>query len=64
MDFAPTPYTAPDFSLPSLAAAPNATLVPAPKNFVAPENYHAMSIYPEYLKIDGEWVLARDSRMD
>ena len=64
MDFAPTPYTAPDFSLPSLAAAPNATLVPAPKDFVAPENYHAMSIYPEYLKIDGEWVLARDSRMD
>ncbi len=62
--FTPTPYTPPDFTLPHLAAAPDVTLVPAPKDFVAPEGYHAMSIYPEYLKIAGQWTLARDSRMD
>lgn len=62
--FAPTPYTPPDFTLPHLAAAPDVTLVPAPKDFVAPEGYHAMSIYPEYLKIAGQWTLTRDSRMD
>ena len=64
MTFAPTPYTPPDFSAPHLTAAPDATLVPAPKDFVAPEGYHAMSIYPEYLKLNGQWMLARDSRMD
>ena len=64
MTFAPTPYTPPDFSAPPLADAPDVTLVPAPKDFVAPEGYHATSIYPEYLKLDGQWVLARDSRMD
>mgnify|MGYP003272187335 CR=1 FL=1 len=64
MPFTPTPYTPPDFTLPHLVAAPDVTLVPAPKDFVAPEGYHAMSIYPEYLKISGQWTLARDSRMD
>ena len=64
MPFTPTPYTPPDFTLPHLVAAPDVTLVPAPKDFVAPEGYHAMSIYPEYLKIGGQWTLARDSRMD
>lgn len=37
---------------------------PPPKDAVAPENYHAMSIYPEYFKIGGRWLLAEDSRMD
>lgn len=31
---------------------------------VAPENYHANSIYPEYFKIGGRWLLAEESRMD
>jgi lysine-ketoglutarate reductase/saccharopine dehydrogenase-like protein (TIGR00300 family) len=32
---------------------------------VAPENYHATSIYPEYLHLlKGEWVLLKESRMD
>lgn len=25
---------------------------------------HAMSIYPEYFKVDGKWLLAEESRMD
>lgn len=64
MSFAVTPYTPPDFDAAHLREAPNARLEPAPKDFVAPEGYHAMSIYPEYLKLNGQWVLARDSRMD
>ena len=57
-------YTAPDFSMPALRDAPDAILAPAPADGVAPENYHAMSIYPEYIKLAGRWVLAEESRMD
>lgn len=55
-------YHAPDFS--KLKGAPDAGFVPAPKDGVAPDNYHAMSIYPEYFKVGGEWLLAEESRMD
>ena len=64
MDFHLLPYEAPDFSLPHLAAAPDARLAPAPKDGVAPEQYHAMSIFPEYIKHDGQWHLVKESRMD
>ena len=64
MPFQLTAYTAPDFSLPSFMDAPCARIRPAPKDGVAPEGYHAMSIYPEYFKIDGRWLLAEESRMD
>ena len=52
------PYFEPDFAQPRLAEAPNAVFVPAPKDGVAPEGYHAMSIFPEYFKVDGAWLLA------
>jgi len=57
-------YFAPDFSEERFTAAPNATLVEAPLDRVAPENYHALSIFPEYYKVNGEWLLAEESRMD
>ena len=50
-------YTAPDFTRNELQNAPNALFVPAPKDGVAPANYHAMSIFPEYFKLDGKWIL-------
>ncbi len=56
------PYMHPDFSL--LANAPEAVLAPAPFDGVAPEQYHAMSIFPEYFHIGGQWLLAEESRMD
>ena len=31
---------------------------------VAPENYHSTSMYPEYFKINGKWMLPEKSRMD
>ncbi len=57
-------YTAPDFSEERFVNAPNAVLEPAPFDGVAPEQYHALSIFPEYFKIDGQWLLAEESRMD
>ena len=57
-------YHAPDFSEEKFVNAPNATLVPCPFDGVAPEGYHALSIFPEYFKIDGKWILAEESRMD
>lgn len=58
------PFKAPDFTQEFLQNAPNAILEPCPADGVAPENYHALSIYPEYFKVDGEWKLAVESRMD
>ena len=57
-------YTAPNFEEERFVSAPNAVLVPAPFDGVAPEGYHALSIFPEYFKIDGAWLLAEESRMD
>lgn len=57
-------YTAPDFSEKKYADAPDARFVPAPCDGVAPEDFHAMSIFPEYFKVDGKWLLAEESRMD
>ena len=57
-------YTPPDFGSDPLRNAPSAVLQPAPRDGVAPMGYHAMSIFPEYFKIDGQWYLAEESRMD
>ncbi len=57
-------YTAPDFTQEQFVSAPNCVLVPAPFDGVAPEQYHALSIFPEYFKIDGQWLMAEESRMD
>ena len=64
MSFVLNPYTEPDFTRAPLADAPDAVLQPAPKDGVAPQGYHALSIYPEYFKIDGSWIMAQESRMD
>lgn len=64
MDFQLTQYQAPDFEQERFVRAPEAVLSPAPKDGVAPENYHATTIFPEYFKIGGRWILAEDSRMD
>ena len=57
-------YTAPDWSRPIFKNAPNAVTQQVETDGVAPENYHSTSIYPEYFKINGEWILAKESRMD
>lgn len=57
-------YTEPDFSLSVFKDAPNAECIPASNDGIAPKGYHATSIYPEYIKIEGEWKLITGSRMD
>ena len=57
-------YFPPDFSSGLLADAPDAALREAPADRIAPENFHAMSIFPEYFRIGGKWLLAEESRMD
>jgi len=58
-------YTPPDFTQPHLQNSPPATLDPAPADGIAPDNYHATSNHPEYVKIDASrWALAPESRMD
>lgn len=57
-------FTPPDFSQPHLRSAPDAKFIEVIKHGVAPNNFHAMSIYPEYFKINGAWILAKESRMD
>ena len=57
-------YTHPDFTEEKFVNAPCARFEAAPADGVAPENFHAMSIFPEYVKVDAKWLLAEDSRMD
>lgn len=64
MAFEPLNYHHPDFSADRFVCAPNAGYESAEQDGVAPEYYHSTSMYPEYFKIDGQWKLAEESRMD
>ncbi|MDR0930040.1 MAG: hypothetical protein LBM74_10080 [Oscillospiraceae bacterium] len=55
------PYTPPDFTR---IQGRDAAFLPAPRDGVAPEGYHALSIFPEYFKVAGDWRLLEESRMD
>ena len=57
-------YREPDFTEEHFAKAPDVKWEAVTIKGVAPENYHSTSMYPEYFKIDGEWRLAKESRMD
>jgi len=54
----------PDFSLPELANAPDATFVPAPADGVLPENFFSTTNLPTYVRIKGAWRMPREPRMD
>jgi len=65
MPFILPTYNPPDFTLPSLREAPPVTFLSVQRAGVAPENYHATSIFPEYFQIrKGDWRLLTESRMD
>ena len=58
-------YIPPDFSSEELAGAPVVRTAPAPRDGVAPENFHGTSNHPEYLHLGGgNWLLVAESRMD
>ena len=54
----------PDFSRPEFKDCADATFAPAPKDGVCPENFFSTTNLPTYVKIAGEWRMARDPRMD
>ena len=64
MAFSLPAYHAPDFAALGLMRSPDAAWAPAPKDGVAPEGFHSTSMYPEYFKVEGQWRLAEESRMD
>ncbi len=64
MGFELPTYQPPDFLDPRLSGAPDARLEPVLRPGVAPDGFHAMTIFPEYFRIRGRWVLAEESRMD
>ena len=64
MAFTLPEYHAPQLSLPHFQNAPDAFFAPAPREGVAPEGYHATTIFPEYFHVGGRWLLAGESRMD
>ncbi len=64
MSFILPEYHEPDFTLDKFTSADDAKILPCERDGVAPDNFHATSIYPEYFKISGKWLLATESRMD
>ncbi len=65
MAFALPVYQPPDFTRPPFAGAPPASFAAVVKKGIAPENYHATTIFPEYFQMaKGKWVLLKKSRMD
>ena len=54
----------PDFTDEKLKSAPDCKFIACEKDGVLPQNYHSTSIFPEYYKVKGEWLLAEESRMD
>jgi lysine-ketoglutarate reductase/saccharopine dehydrogenase-like protein (TIGR00300 family) len=59
-----TPYTAPDFSAPPFAGAPDARFESLPSDGVLPEGFFSTSNLPTYLRVDGIWHAPDRPRMD
>ena len=64
MTFEMPVYHGPDFTQRRFVDAPEVCVAPVEKDGVAPEGFHSTSMYPEYFKHCGRWLLAEDSRMD
>jgi lysine-ketoglutarate reductase/saccharopine dehydrogenase-like protein (TIGR00300 family) len=65
MSFILPRFSPPDFAKEPFTGAPLAVFKPVDADGVAPDGYHATSIYPEYFQVEkGVWRMAPDSRMD
>jgi len=58
------PFSPPDFTRAALAAAPDAKFVAAPADGVLPEGFFSTTNLPTYARIQGEWRMPREPRMD
>jgi hypothetical protein len=57
-------YRTPPFPDAPLRDSPDVRSASVETDGVAPLGYHAFSIFPEYFKVDGTWLLPKESRMD
>lgn len=57
-------FIEPDFSQKKFVNSPDANTAVVKYKGIAPDNYHATSMFPEYYKINGEWRLMPKTRMD
>ena len=64
MPFKLPEYYPPNFERESFLSSPNVRIEEVLQEGVAPAAFHATTIFPEYFKIDGEWILVEESRMD
>ena len=64
MGFQLPAYLEPEFDREPLISSPNVRTQPVLQDGVAPDDFHATTIFPEYFKIDGKWILVKESRMD
>ena len=64
MSFRLLKYHEPDFSSELFTSAPDIKTAVVEQDGIAPEYFHSTSMYPEYFKVNGEWKLAKESRMD
>ena len=59
-----TTFSHPDFTAPRFAGAPDARFVPAPADGVLPEGFFSSTNLPTYVRVNGEWRMPREPRMD
>ena len=64
MSFELNNYIEPNFKSEQFKNSKECKLEKVKKDKVAPDDYHATSIFPEYFLIGGKWHLAKESRMD
>ncbi len=57
-------FRLPDFQSDLLAGAPDARFVTAPADGVLPEGFFCTTNLPTYVRLDGEWRMPRQPRMD
>ena len=57
-------YHEPDFSSSLFTDAPDVKTAAVEQDGIAPEYFHSTSMFPEYFKVNGKWILAEESRMD
>ena len=57
-------YCALDFDKEPFISSPDARTKNVQAEGLAPADFHATTIFPEYFKINGTWLLANESRMD
>lgn len=54
----------PDFSRPPFATFPDARFAPAPADGVLPRGFFSTTNLPTYVRVNGEWRMPREPRMD